>query len=102
MIIELDDSPPTLAEGGEHLGEHPLQQLVSYRGDEEPEDVQIERALLKSRMVELLKRKSNSSYLGFPPEHYKSLIIGLLGPSPEFPRRDELIAMALQVDPPGN
>ena len=96
-VIEIDSSPSTVADEGEH----PLQQLVAYHGDEEPEDVQIKRALLKSRMAELLKRKSNSSVLGFSPDHYKSLIIGLMGPSPEFPCCDELIAMALQADPVG-
>ena len=88
--------------GGEHPGEHPLQLLVAYRGDEEPEDVQIKRALLnKSRMVELMERKSNSNVLGFLPDHYKSLFFGLLGPSPKFPRRDDLIVMALQADASG-
>ena len=97
----VDASPPTVAEGGQHLGEHSLQQLVAYRGDEEPEDVQVKRALLKSRMIKLMKRNSNANFLGFPAEHYKSLLFGLLGPSPEFLCRDELIAMALQADPSG-
>ena len=100
-VIVLDDSPPAVAEGGEHPGEHPLELLVAYRGDEEPEDVQIQRALLKSRMIRLMKRKSNANFLGFPADHYKSLLFGLLGPSPKFLRRDELIAMALQADPSG-
>ena len=100
-VIVLDDSPPAVAEGGEHPGEHPLELLVAYRGDEEPEDVQIQRVLLKSRMIELMKRKSNANFLGFPADHYKSLLFGLLGPSPEFLCRDELIAMALQADPSG-
>ena len=98
-VIELDTLSSTVAEEGEHLGEHPFQQLVAYRGNEEPEDLQIKHALLKSRMTELLKRKANANALEFQLNHYKSLMIGLVGPSPEFLCRDELITMALQADP---
>ena len=77
-----------------------LRELITFEGDENP-DVAIGRALLESKMVEQLKRKANAQMLGFTPDHYKELVENLNGFPPAYSRRDQLIAMALQVDPGG-
>ena len=75
-------------------GHHQLREFISYHGDENP-DVHICQALLKSRMVEQMKRKANSQILGFQPDHFKTLIESLNGISPKYERRNQLVAMAL-------
>jgi hypothetical protein len=73
-----------------------LRDLISYHGDENP-GVHVRQALLKSRMVEQMKRKANSHILGFQPDHFKTLIDSLNGIPPKCERRDQLAAMAMQA-----
>ena len=75
-----------------------LEQLIAYRGNEEPADAEVQQVVLKSRMVEQLKRKLNTTRLVFPPEHYKDLLFGFAGNPPRRCRRDQILAMTLQKD----
>ena len=77
-----------------------LRDLIAYEGDENP-DVEVQKALLSSKMVEQLKRKANAQVLGFQPDHFKMHIENLNGLPPRHERRDQLVAMALQADQGG-
>ena len=94
--IVIDDSPEV---GGG--GNGTLRQILTYRGDENPNDVEVKKALLQSKMLEQLKKNSNAKVLGFTPQHLKFLIESLSGDPPKYDRRSELVAMSLQADQSG-
>ena len=71
-----------------------LRELNTSQGDKNP-DVVLGRALLESKMVKQLKKKSNTHMLGFTPDHYKELVEILNGFPPAYSQRDQFIAMAL-------
>ena len=59
------------------------------------------QAVLRSRMVEQLKRKLNTMVLGFRPKHYKDLLVGLTADRPDYCHHAQIIAMTLQANPKG-
>ena len=78
-------------------GREDVCQIVAYRGNEEQDNVFTREEVLKSRMVEFLKREANPKPLVWPPEHYKELLFGPIDPPPGYQSYNEAIAFALQT-----
>jgi hypothetical protein len=73
-----------------------LRGILAYSGDEEPEDLDIQMAVLKTAMVARLAKNCSSNDLTFTPEQLTGFIISLNN------HRNDLLKMAQEADVTGS